>query len=67
MQTLGQTIGSVVRNMSTTMICMCEVGEAARALSSQEMKEVADQRMLSWQEAATEHFQLQSMYEVGEP
>ena len=41
------------------MICMCEVGEAARALSSQEMKEVADQSVLSWQEAAREHFQLQ--------
>ena len=67
MQTLGQTIGSVVRNMSPTMICMCEVGEATRALSSKELKEVADQSMLSWQEAATEHFQLQSMYEVGAP
>ena len=67
MQTLGQTIGGVVRNMRPTMICMCEVGEATRALSSKEMKQVADRCMLSWQDAATEHFQLQSMYDVGAP
>ena len=55
MQTLGHTIGGVVRNMRPTMICMCEVGEATRALSSKEMKQVADRCMLSWQDAATEH------------
>ena len=31
------------------------VGEATRALSSKEMKQVADRCMLSWQDAATEH------------
>ena len=53
MQTLGHTIGGVVRNMRPTMICMCEVGEATCALSYKEMKQVADQCMLSWQDAAT--------------
>ena len=47
MQKLRLTIGSVVQNMSPTKICMCEVGEATRPLSSRQMQEVADWSKLS--------------------
>ena len=49
------------------MICMCEVGEVTRPLSSPQMQKVADWSKLSWREAATEHLELESMYEVGAP
>ena len=67
MRLLGKTIAGIVRNMNPTMICMCEVGEASKPLPEEQMQQVADQSMQAWKEAATEHFELRSMFEVGAP
>ena len=53
--------------MSPTMICMCEVGNATAPLTEEQMQQVADQSMLAWKEAAAEHFELRSMFQVGAP
>jgi hypothetical protein len=67
MNLLGKTITQVVHNMNPTMICMCEVGEATKPLTKEQMQEVATLSMHAWKEAATEHFELRSMFEVGAP
>ena len=67
MRLLGKTIAGVVRNMNPTMICMCEVGNATAPLTEEQMQQVADQSMLAWKEAAAEHFELRSMFQVGAP
>ena len=61
MKLLGKTIANVVHNMNPTMICMCEVGEATKHLT------VSDTIMHAWNGAATEHFELRSMFQVGAP
>ena len=63
MKVLAQTIAGVVHNMNPTMICMCEVGVANCALSEERMQKVADQSTHAWKEAATEHFELRSMFQ----
>ena len=65
--TLRQTIAGVVRNMNPTMICMCEVGLASIPLAQEQMQEVADQSKKAWQDAATEHFELRCLFQVGAP
>ena len=67
MKTLGNTISNVVREMNPTVICMCEVGGEKSPLTEEEMQQVADQSIHAWKEAATEHFELRSMFEVGAP
>ena len=67
MQTVANTITGVVRNMNPAMICMCEVGLATIPLTEEQMQQVADQSMHAWKEAATEHFELRSMFQVGAP
>ena len=67
MRLLGKTIAGVVRNMKPTMICMCEVGVATVPLTEEQMQQAADQSMQAWKEAATEHFELRSMFQVGAP
>ena len=53
--------------MNPTMICMCEVGAAACSLTEEQMQQVSDQSMRAWKGAATEHFELRSMFQVGAP
>ena len=67
MSVLGKTMVGVVRNMNPTMICMCGVGGATHPLTHEQMQQVTDQSMQSWKEAATEHFELRSMFLVGAP
>mgnify|MGYP000267367891 CR=1 FL=1 len=67
METLGKTITNVVRNMDPTMICMCEVGQVMTPLTKEQMQEVEHQITCAWKGAATEHFDLRSMFQVGEP
>ncbi len=67
MKLLGKTIANVVQKMNPTMICMCEVGAATCSLTEEQMQQVLQQCMQAWNEAATEHFELQSMFEVGAP
>jgi hypothetical protein len=67
MKILGKTIDNVVRNMNPTMICMCEVGQVMTPLTEEQMQEVEHQIMCAWKGAATEHFDLRSMFQVGEP
>ena len=67
MKLLGKTIANVVRNMNPTMICMCEVGEATNPLTLEQMQQVSYQSMHAWKGAATEHFELRSMFQVGAP
>ena len=67
MKLLGKTIARVVRNMNPTMICMCEVGVATDPLTKEQMRQVEDQSMRAWKEAATGHFELRSMFQVGAP
>ena len=67
MKRLSNTIANVVQSMNPTMICMCEVGEAAIPLTEEQMQQVLFHCMQAWKEAATEHFELQSMFEVGAP
>ena len=67
MAVLGNTISTVVRNMNPTMICMCEVGEAAIPLSEDQMQQVRDQCTQAWSEGATEPVKLCCMFEAGAP
>ena len=67
MKLLGKTIANVVQKMNPTMICMCEVGAATWPLTEEQMQQVLHQCIQAWKEAATEHFELQSMFEVGAP
>ena len=64
---LGKTIANVVQKMNPTMICMCEVGAATFPSTEEQMQQVSHQCLQAWKEAATEHFGLQSMFEVGAP
>ena len=67
MKILGKTITNVVHKMNPTMMCMCEVGEATIPLTEKHMQEVESQCMHAWKEAATAHFELRSMFQVGAP
>jgi hypothetical protein len=67
MSKLGETIGGVVRNMKPAMICMCEVGSVSSPLTVECMQEVAEGTEQAWRDAATEHVELRTMFEVGEP
>ena len=67
MRILGKTIANVVHNMNPTMICMCEVGLATKPLTEKQMQEVESQCMHAWKKAATEHFELRSMFQVESP
>ena len=67
MSILGETIGGVVRNMKPSMICMCEVGVVSSPLTVECMQEVAKRTEQAWRDAATEHVELRTMFEVGEP
>ena len=67
MKLLAETIANVVQNMSPAMICMCEVGEAEYSLTLEQMQQVSHESMRAWKEAATEHLELKSMFEVGAP
>ena len=67
MRTLATTIAGIVGNMKPAMICMCEVGEAHMPLTQMHMQQVGDQTMQAWRDAATEHGELQTMFEVGAP
>ena len=67
MKLLGKTIANVVHNMNPTMICMCEVGEATKPLTEEQMQQVSGQSMHAWTGAATEHFELRSMFQAGAP
>ena len=49
------------------MICMCEVGEATKPLTEEQMQQVSDTIMHAWNGAATEHFELRSMFQAGAP
>ena len=64
---LAGTIEGVVRNMNPTMICMCEVGETKHLLSEEQMQQLVNRSMSAWQNAATEHIQLRSMFTTGSP
>ena len=46
---------------------MCEVGLATKPLTEKQMQEVESQCMHAWKKAATEHFELRSMFQVGAP
>ena len=67
MKILDKTIAGMVQKMNPTMICMCEVGAATFPLTEEQMQQVSYQCMQAWKETATEHFELQSMFEVGAP
>ena len=67
MNRLYRTIEGVVRNMNPTMICMCEVGETKHPLSEEQMQQLVNRSMSAWQNAATEHIQLRSMFTTGSP
>ena len=67
MKRLGKTIANVVKNRNPTMICICEVGKAMIPPTEEQMQRVSDQSMQAWNGAATEHFELRSMFKVGAP
>ena len=67
MALLAQTITGVVRNMSPSMICMCEVGEVRNLLSENKMEQVVAQVISAWRDAATEHVKLHSMIRADAP
>ena len=64
---LTQTIAGVVRDMSPTMICMCKVGDTTHPLSEEQMQKLEAEVVSAWQNAATEHIQLCSMFTTGSP
>ena len=67
MKILAKTIAGVVHNMKPTMICMSEVGETKHPLSEKQMQQLVNRSMSAWQNAATEHIQLRSMFTTGSP
>ena len=67
MRILAKTIAGVVRAMNPSIICMSEVGETKHPLSEEQMQQVATRSMSAWQDAATEHIQLRSMFTTGSP
>ena len=67
MRTLNRTITNVVVNMKPTMICMCEVGVVGKLLNQEQMRQVATECTQAWENAATEHVDLRSLFEVGQP
>ena len=67
MKLLNNTIFGVVCNMNPAMICMCEVGLVKDPLTSEQMKQVAEECLKAWRRAAGEHLELTSMFQVGEP
>ena len=67
MKLLNDTIFGVVCNMNPAMICMCEVGLVKDPLTSEQMKEVAEECLKAWRQAAGEDLELTSMFHVGEP
>ena len=67
MKKLRTTICDVVGKMKPAMICMSEVGEASNLLTKEHMQQVAETTKQSWREAATEHGELCSMFEVRAP
>ena len=67
MRLLNKTIFGVVCNMNPAMICMCEVGLVKDPLTSEQMKQVAEECLKAWRRAAGEHLELTSMFQVGEP
>ena len=67
MRTLNRTITNVVVNMKPTMICMCEVGVVGKPLNQEQMRQVATECTQAWENAATEHVDLRSLSEVGQP
>ena len=67
MKKLRTTIRDVVGKMKPAMICLSEVGEASNLLAKEHMQQVAETTKQSWREAATEHGELCSMFEVSGP
>ena len=67
LERLSDTIKDVVSMMQPTMICMCEVGVTSHLLSHHQMQIMADAAIRAWQDAATEHIDLCSMFEKGAP
>ena len=54
---LNNTIVAVVREMKPAIIMLCEVGDSKNQLSQQQMKQIEDQVISSWN-ATTEHVSL---------
>ncbi len=67
MQLLKSTITDIVRRMNPTVICTCEVGETTNPLSGGQMEQVAECVSSAWNDAATEHVKLRSMFTTGAP
>ena len=65
MKRLARTLAGVVGHMNPAMICMCEVGETKHPLSEEQMQQVVAQVISAWEDAATEHIQLRSMFTAG--
>ena len=63
---LRDTIGSVVRNMQPTILCMCEVGTPTDLLSQDQTKEVERIVMGAWTGAA-KNVKLRSLFSVEAP
>ena len=49
------------------MICMCEVGVVGKPLHQEQMRQMATECTQAWENAATEHVNLRSLFEVGQP
>ena len=67
LRVLDATISSVVRKMSPALICLCEVGQAAKLLNADQMVEVSNQCMQSWTASAAQAQDLCCMFETGAP
>ena len=64
---LNNTIVAVVREMKPAIIMLCEVGDSKNQLSQQQMEQIEDQVISSWNAAATEHVSLCALWEQGAP
>ena len=67
LRVLDGTISSVVRKMNPAVICLCEVGEAARPLSAEQMQQVSNQCIGTWSATAVEAENLGCMFQTGAP
>ena len=67
LQQLADTTTSIVTCMNPAVICFCEVGEAMKPMSKEQMAAVADTIRRAWEAAATDHPALLCLFEEGAP
>ena len=67
LQQLQETIQSIVRNCTPSVLALCEVGETGRGMAEIEMHEIIDAICTSWKAATTRSVDLASSWDQQQP